>query len=680
MSNYQRINANSVALGENNGQATLESANDNKLNVKANIVANDNTPVITYTDSSNTIDFHNKPVVNFSGGGGGGGGDAFLNGGTALVTPQEWTGFNRFDNDTQFREGVVFSDNGVDINGRIHASASQLHLQTNNSLDTISMKLDTAGSTNTLELKQDPDATTQNGLFIQQVAGSSTLEKVLTDSTQDLGVIVDAVEASPNTFTAANTFTAQTTTTGITNTGGLTNSNGMVNTGGLTSDVMTCQGLLSTQSINSTQSITSVGITNSSGLSNTGGLTSDVMTCQGLLNTQSLTATSTILGNEVLSSGNITCGVGSNFIVGSAQIASSNLSDSNTLLNTSATAQAKTGNLTVSQLTTSAGVLSFTVGDGANIQNDTTNNVLITSTTNATDGMNWRLGTDSDDTLRLRYDANGGGAGVPRYFLEMIDPSIVSDPPTYFSLTGNSTYDIANLTALLNNTSLTFNPTTTLGVQGTLTHIGANALLIGGASNSTLNIGLSSSTDVVNIEASVNFDGTNTHTFGTNSTVILNGTTTLASGLTDIGKSGFSYGVFGQLEALTNRSLAAWQPIVTSITPISGYTNQITNLFDASFVRVQYGTNFQISMRGGFRVTPTVPPTVPTPTFPIGNLVIANIGSTYAPSKNMYFNYQLQPGVPGGMINLTSTGDLLLIGLTGNEVEIYLGGISYWVN
>ena len=631
--NTEYIYSNQVVVGEQEGTPFIVGRNQ-KLKTETDIVSEDRTPIISYIEpvapaTVGTINFHNQNILNFTGGGGGGSGDASLAGGADLTNPQEFTGFNRFDNDLQCADGLSFSDDGTNINGRIHATASQLHIQTDNVLDTISMKLAPAGTTNTLELKQDPDATTQNALFLQQDSTSSTLDKVLTNSSQDLGVIVDAVEASANTFTAANTFSTSTTLTGITNTGGLTNSNGMVNTGGMTSDVLTCQGLLTTQSVNATQTIT---------------------------------------GNEVLSNGNITCAPGSNFIVGSAQIASSNLSDVNTLLNTSATAQVKTGNLTASQLTSSAGVISFTVGDGANIQNDTTNNVLLTSTTNLTDGMNWRLGTDSSDTLRLRYDANGGGAGIPRYFLEMLNPT----DSQYYAFSGNSPYDVAGLTALLNNTSLTFNPTTTLSSQGTFGHIGGNALLIGGGSDGTLNIGLSSSSDVVNIEASVNFDGTNTHTFGTNSTVILNGTTTLASGVTDIGKSGVTYGVFGQLEALTNRSLAAWQPTVTTLTPISGYINNITNLFVASFVRVQYGTNFQISMRGGFAPS--------SGTFPSGNLTIANMGSTYAPNQNMYFSYQKQPGVPPGMINLTPTGDFNLIGLDGTEVEIYLGGISYWVD
>ena len=679
MTNYQRINANSVALGENQGQPSLASANDNKLNVKGNIVANDDTPVITYTDSSNTIDFHNKPVVNFSGGGGGGGGDAFLNGGTALVTPQEFTGFNRFDNDTQFADGILFSDDGTNINGKIHATASQLHIETNNVLDTISMKLAPASSTNTLELKQDPSATTQNALFIQQDSTSSTLDKVLTNSTQDLGVIVDAVEASPNTFTNTNTFSASTTTTGITNTGGLTNSNGMVNTGGMTSDVLTCQGLLSTQSINSTSSITSVGITNTGGLSNTGGLTSDVMTCQGLLSTQSLNASQNITGNQVLSNGDITCGVGSNFIVGSAQIASGNLSDSSSLLNTSATQQTKAGNLIVNQLTSSAGVLNFDTTGGANIQNDTTANVLLTSTTNATDSISWRLGTSGNDSLVLRYDPDGGGAGIPRYFLEMLDPS--TSPASYFQLSGNSGYDVTSLIALLNNTSLTFNPTTTLSAQGTFVHIGANALLCGGGSNGTLNIGLSSSTDIVNIEASVNFDGTNTHTFGANSTVLLNGTTTLASGVTDIGKSGVTYGVFGKLASLSDKSDTDLNPTRVTPTLVSPLTASTGGWLAPCYVYNRKGTNgssvpiYEVVINGNV--------TKSTNWDGNGDQTIFTLPVNFRPDARITYRAQGRGARSASRIDILDTGEVLFVdggGTATTYTELSLSGISFYAN
>ena len=606
--NTKIIYSNQVIVGEQEGVPYMVGRNQ-KLNTETNIVAEDRTPVITYTDSTNTIDFHNKGVVNFTGGGSGGG-DAFLAGGGSLTTPQVFTGFNRMTNDLQLQDHLLFSDDGITEKAKISCAANEMKIITDTPTDIISMKLGNGGSTNTLELKQDPSATTQNGLFLRQNGSGSTLDKVLTNSTQDLGVLVDAVEASPNTFTNTNTFSTSTTTTGITNTGGLVNSNGMVNTDGMTTDLLTCQGLLTTQSLNATQNIT---------------------------------------GNQVLSNGNITCGVGSNFIVGSSQIASGNLSDVSSLLNTSATAQVKTGNLQANQLTASGGSLSFTVGDGANIQNDTTNNVLVTSTTNATDGMNWRLGTGSDDTLKLRYDANGGGAGIPRFFLEMIDPSIVSDPPTYFSLTGNSTYDIANLIALLNNTSLTFNPTTTLSAQGTFGHIGGNALLIGGGSNGTLNIGLSSSTDIVNIEASVNFDGTNTTTFGTNSTVTFNGQIN-----------------YPQPTFTTFASAGYYVGSPTTFVDITSISR-----FPVGILTETYGTTSKITMRGccELRAGGTI----------AANTTIASLPLTARPSVDVVVSVQGQSGSEQGRVDFLSNGNVVFIGPDATFTQINFSQISYFL-
>ena len=90
--NTKIIYSNQVIVGEQEGVPYMVGRNQ-KLNTETNIVAEDRTPVITFTDSTNTIDFHNKGVVNFTGGGSGGG-DAFLAGGGSLTTPQVFTGFN----------------------------------------------------------------------------------------------------------------------------------------------------------------------------------------------------------------------------------------------------------------------------------------------------------------------------------------------------------------------------------------------------------------------------------------------------------------------------------------------------------------------------------------------------------------------------------------------------------
>jgi hypothetical protein len=655
MSNFQAINANRIQMGQQSGTCLISPYPSNeRIKGQINVVDKEAQPVITYTDSTNTIDFHNKPVVNFTGGGGGGGGDAFLAGGTGLVTPQEFTGFNRFDNDTQFADGLSFSDNGIDINGRIHASASALHLQTNNVLDTISMKLAPAGSTNTLELKQDPGSPTQNALFIQQDSTSSTLDKVLTNSTQDLGVIVDAVEVSPNVFTASNTFTSNTTTNGVNNIG-----------------------LITTTNQSTTNEHTVGGVLTANGSFN----------CRDITVTAGYSINATGVGSFIRAGESVVCGAGHMFYVGPNKLKSTDLDDSldlvrqlNSYLTISGQIQGDSiisngnittlsgGNVLVDGLVQSVGDIITTGGNvearggslflrssTAGMIDDASRDLLIQANS---DGNKIYFGLGSGTNKALKLDIFGTRARLQLY-------DYTTTPGTYYDV-GQNPADIAGIIALLQNTSLTFNPTTTLISQGIFSHSGTTCNLINGTGNGTLNIGTASSTDAVLIDAQTTFreDVAVATTKDIFSPDLVGGTR----------------GVIDVSSGCVDRTLSSWEPTNTTITPVSGYTNQITNLFDASFVRVRFGTNHFISMRGGFRVTPTVPPTVPTPTFPSGNFTIANMGSTYAPSNNMYFSYQKQPGVPPGFINLTPTGDFILIGLDGTETEIYLGGIQYFKN
>ena len=563
------IYANRLVVGEDAGTTTIEGRNQ-KLKTQTDIIADDKTAVISFNDSTNTIDFHNKSIVNFSGGGSGGG-DAYLAGGTGLTTPQVFTGFNRFTNDLQLQDHLLFSDDGITEKAKISSSANEMKILTDTATDIISMKLGNGGSTNTLELKQDPLASTQNGLFLRQNGSGSTLDKVLTNSLQDLGVIVDSVEVSPNTFTNTNTFSTTVNTNGISNTG----------------------------IIASTSSIAT---------------------------NQSISAGQTITGNELISNGNVTCGVGSNFIVGTTQIASGNLSDFSSLLNTSATQQIKTGNLIVGQLSTSAGVLNFDTTGGANIVNNTGSNTLTTSTTNISDSITWRLGTTGIDSLILRYDANGGGVGVGRYYLEMLDPS-TND---YFQLNGNSGYDVANLIALLNNTSLTFNPTTTLSAQGT---------------------------------------------------VLLNGTTTLASGATDIGKSGVTYGVFGKLASLSDRSDTDLNPVRVIPTLVSPLTASAAPFQAPTYVYNRKGTNgssvpiYEVVINGNV--------TKSTNWDGNGDQLIFTLPVNFRPSGRITYRAQSRGGRSASRVDITTAGEVLFIdggGTSTTYTELSLSGMSFYAN
>ena len=108
-----------------------------------------------------------KPVrVNgiIPGSGGGGGGDAFLNGGTDVPNAQEFTGFNRMNNDFQLADHLIFSEDGVMEKAKINATVDELNLITNEGTDKISMKLGYSVAVNTLELKEDTVDSTKNAL------------------------------------------------------------------------------------------------------------------------------------------------------------------------------------------------------------------------------------------------------------------------------------------------------------------------------------------------------------------------------------------------------------------------------------------------------------------------------------------------------------------------------------
>ena len=134
--------------------------------------------------------------------------------------------------------------------------------------------------------------------------------------------------------------------------------------------------------------------------------------------------------------------------------------------------------------------------------------------------------------------ANGGGPGIGRNYLEIYNPATSQ----HYPFSGNSPYDIAGLTSLLNNPSLTF-------------------------------------------------DGTTTTTFATGSTVALNGTTTVAAGVTDIGKSGVTYGVFGKLATLNDRSDTALNPTGVNPALSSGLTASAAPFLQPTYVYSRKGTN-----------------------------------------------------------------------------------------
>ena len=137
--------------------------------------------------------------------------------------------------------------------------------------------------------------------------------------------------------------------------------------------------------------------------------------------------------------------------------------------------------------------------------------------------------------------------------LEIYDP----ETSQQYALSGATPYDLVVLVSAINNSSLTFNGTT-----------------------------------------STTFNAGNTANF--NNTVLLNGTTNIAA-TADIGKTGVGYGVFAQLATLTSKFDT---PVVTGFNYVVNAGTATTTFIDivgrfplAYFVET-YGTNTKVTIRG----------------------------------------------------------------------------------
>jgi len=624
MSDYQRINANFVEIGEDTGEPSLKGALGQTLKVNASLVDEKRNPIISYIEpvspaTLGTINFHNQNILNFSGGGGGSG-DASLAGGIDLANPQEFTGFNRFDNDLQLKDHLLFSDDGVVEKGKISATSNEMKIITDTATDIISMKLGNGGSTNTLELKQDPSATTQNGLFLRQDSTSSTLDKVLTNSTQDLGVIVDSVEVSPNVFTASNTFTSTTTTNGVTNIGNISTTNQTTTNEHTVNGLLTANGSFNCRDITVTDgySINATGVGSfiragenivcGSGhmffvgpnkLKSTD--LDDTLEIVRQLDT-SLTISGQITGNSILSNGNITTTTGGNVIVDGL------VQSTGTVVSTTSNVEARGGSL-------------FLRSSTAGMVDDVSRDLLIQA--NSSGNKMW-FGLGSGAKKALQLDILGTKARLRLY-----DYTVGRDQ--YYDV-GQNPDDVTGLIALIQNTSLTFN-------------------------------------------------GTTTTTFDAGSNLLLNGTTTLASGATDIGKTGLSYGVFGKLISLSDRSDTDLNPVRVIPSLVSPLTASAAPYQAPTYVYNRKGTNgssvpiYEVVINGNV--------TKSTNWDGNGDQLIFTLPVNFRPSGRITYRAQSRGGRSASRVDITTAGEVLFIdggGTSTTYTELSLSGMSFYAN
>ena len=208
---------------------------------------------------------------------------------------------------------------------------------------------------------------------------------------------------------------------------------------------------------------------------------------------------------------------------------------------------------------------------------------------------------------------------MSRNFLEILDPT--ASPPQYYAFSGAAPYDVPGLVALLNNQSLTFN-------------------------------------------------GTTTTTFAAGSTVALNGTTTVGAGVTDIGKTGVVYGVFGQLEALTAKFAT---PVFTGVTYAANYQN-VANRFPLGVFLETYGTNTKVTIRGCFQYTGGVAPF----NIPVG--AFATLPAAAVPTRPVIVTVQGQTGFEQGRVDIETSGNLVYQGGGAAFGIANLSQISYFIN
>ena len=187
-------------------------------------------------------------------------------------------------------------------------------------------------------------------------------------------------------------------------------------------------------------------------------------------------------------------------------------------------------------------------------------------------------------------------------------------------MSGATPYDVAALTTLLNNTSLTF-------------------------------------------------DGSTTTTFAAGSNVALNGTTTVAA-TADIGKTGVGYGVFAQLATLTSKFAT---PVFTGVTYSANYQD-VANRFPLGVFMETYGTNTKVTIRGCCEYTWGVSPfTIPTGTF-------ATLPTGAIPTRSVIVSCQGQSGFEQGRVDIDTTGVLTFQGPSTVFGIANLSQISYFTN
>jgi hypothetical protein len=562
MSNYKRINTNTLQLGQTEGTCSIIPQTSNRIKCQMDLVKSTGANLIDYDESSNTIDFNGANIANFSGGGGGGG-DAFLN------NTQTFTQVNTFSANTVL--STVDTGN-VSTTGTVTASST----------------------------------VTGSGLI---TAGTVECNKVES---------VGNVEISTGNLVV---------TAGTGSIGGSLSTNGIGNTGDLSTTTQTTTGehIIGGDCVVAGLIRGNGGLNIASGTSEVGALSTNNITTVG-----TITCDSEIEGSSLAAAGgNINC---------------------------------PSGTINGLSLQSSGGQVVLKTGN-AKIEDDVNNDLRIQANTNA-DTIVCRLGASGPDHLQLSYDA-----GTNKSVLRLWD--FGASPPQYYPV-GGSPDDLAGLIASINNTSLSFNPSTTETFEGSLISTGTTTL-----SGSVINIGtganvatitcMNDSGDSLNINNGV-------VTFDSIATLAKTGS---VSGATDI---------FTATDTILDRSAASFTPtLFTLVTGTPGaneiqLSSGITNSLQGSIQAVRFGTNagtavYRVSCRGrltGFSVNNIGAGS--------GSIDLFTLPVGYRPIQEQNIIAQGHPDEKQVRIDIATSGLVSIAeGASSNTASFCnLGGIDLW--
>jgi len=460
-------------------------------------------------------------------------------------------------------------------------------------------------------IKSQMDLVDSNGLnVIDYDQSTDTIDfnsKTITGFTGGGGGGGDVFLANTQTFTGVNTFSGNTILTtaatgNINTTGTIVASSTVTGSGLITSGTVECNKVesvgnveLATGDLEVTLGNATIGgTTNTSGLINTGDINTTTATATGdVIIGGDLAVTGQMVGNNGLTINSGTTTVGA--------ISTNNVSTTGTIACnstvTGASLEAAAGDITCAAgvvngltLQSSGGIINLKSGN-ARIEDDTNNDIRIQANAN-TDTVVCRLGATGADNLQLSYDS-----GTNKSVLKLYDFGAAA----YYNV-GGSPDDLAGLVASLQNTSMTFNPTTTITMQGSLvstgiTTLSGTAINLGTGTNTATITAMNDTADRLNVNAGkIQLDAT--------ATLAKTGTT---SGATDI---------FTVTDTLVDRSATSFTPTLFTLvtgTPGAGQiqlAGAVTNSVQASIQAVRFGTNggtavYRVSCRGrltGFTV------------------------------------------------------------------------------